>query len=380
MQDKTKNIKLMVIGFALSFCKSELAISAGNTAEKVYNVASPTAVAISTRTTAGNGKTGSGVIVAENEILTNCHVVNGASELEVTFPNNEKVAGSISNTISDVDLCLVSVSTGSRKKAKINSSSTLKVGQDVFAIGNPLALSGTFTSGIISAIRTNKNERIIQITAPISPGSSGGGLFDSSGSLIGITTSTLTRGQNINFAIPINIYTNWKENSKASTNILIESKLTFKGIPMGSSIGSFKEKFTRATCDLMGILSICSEQNVDFLGRTGRYQAMFKSSKMYYVQFTWLYQSDPVEATREIRSKVEEYFGAPTKSDAEIEQLGSDTTVVAKWNLNEFQSISLYYCKSMSFGCVLGRGSILALEDKRFDTIEITPKAKERDF
>lgn len=380
MQVHKKSIKLMTIGFALSLCTFELAISAGNNAENVYRIARPTSVAISARMNSGNGKTGSGVIVAENEILTNCHVVNGASDLEVTFPDKEKVAASLSNTINDVDLCLLSVSTGSRKSAKISSKTILKVGQDVYAIGNPLSLSDTFTNGIISAIRTDKNEPLIQITAAISPGSSGGGLFDSNGNLIGITTSSLTRGQNINFAIPIDIYTKWKANPKNSANPLIESRLTFKGVPMGSSIGSFKAKFTRATCDLMGILTICSEQNVDFLGKAGRYQAMFKSNKMYYVHFTWLYQSDPSETTNEIRTKVEEYFGAPTKSDSEIEQLVGDTTAMAEWNLNEFQSISLGYCKAMSFGCVLGRGSILALKDKRFDTVETSPKAKEKDF
>lgn len=380
MQMHIKRIKLMAVGFALSLCTFEVAISAGNAAEGVYRIASATSVAISARMNSGSGKTGSGVIVAANLILTNCHVVNGANDLEITFFDKEKVAASLSNTINDADLCLLSAATGSRKGAKIGSKASLKVGQDVYAIGNPLSLSDTFTNGIISAIRTAKSESLIQITAAISPGSSGGGLFDLNGNLIGITTSSLTRGQNLNFAIPIDVYTKWKVNSKNSASSLIESKLTFKGVPMGASIGLFKEKFTRATCDLMGILTICSEQNVDFLGKTGHYQAMFKSNKMYYVHFTWLNQSDPRQAAKEIRNKVEEYFGAPTKSDSEIEQLASEKTDVAQWDLSEFQSIALGYCKAMDLGCVLGRGAILTLKDRRFDAVETRPKSKERDF
>jgi S1-C subfamily serine protease len=85
---------------------------------------------------------------------------------------------------------------------------TLEVGETVYAIGNPLRLDRTLSDGLLSARRVIGELRYLQTTAAISPGSSGGGLFDGRGNLIGVTTFTAKGAQNINFAIPAEDF--WK--------------------------------------------------------------------------------------------------------------------------------------------------------------------------
>ena len=88
-------------------------------------------------------------------------------------------------------------------------SGTLEIGETVYAIGNPQRLELTVSDGLLSGKRSAGELRLVQTTAPISPGSSGGGLFDSRGNLVGITTSTRRDAQNINFAIPAEDF--WRE-------------------------------------------------------------------------------------------------------------------------------------------------------------------------
>ena len=88
----------------------------------------------------------------------------------------------------------------------LGNSDRVQVGEDVVAIGNPLSLESTVSNGIVSGIRTVEEEggKFLQVTAPISPGSSGGPLFNMAGEVVGITTMYLKGGENLNFAIPIN--------------------------------------------------------------------------------------------------------------------------------------------------------------------------------
>lgn len=89
------------------------------------------------------------------------------------------------------------------KPVQIGSSRTLKVGETVFAIGAPQGLELSLSEGIVSSIREEEDRRYIQTTAAISPGSSGGGLFNADGKLVGITAFTFKHGQTLNFALPI---------------------------------------------------------------------------------------------------------------------------------------------------------------------------------
>jgi S1-C subfamily serine protease len=178
------------------------------------------------------GSLGSGIVYDDQgHILTNYHVVEGAQQLEVDFTSGYKIYGTVIGTDLDSDLAIVKVNAPASElhPLPLGDSSTLQVGQTVVAIGNPFGLSGTMTTGIISALgRTLDSVReapgtggnfftagdIIQTDAAINPGNSGGPLFNLNGEVIGInrairTTNFTTTGEPVNsgigFAVAINI-------------------------------------------------------------------------------------------------------------------------------------------------------------------------------
>jgi serine protease Do len=146
---------------------------------------------------------GSGVVVGPQRVVTNCHVVQGAS---VIFLRKENVIyiAKLEHRDAARDLCQLQVPNFTAPAVELGSSKALKVGQKVFALGNPKGLEVTLSDGLVSALRGPDGvDPIIQTTAPISAGSSGGGLFDEQGKLVGITTLQNRSGQNLNFAIPV---------------------------------------------------------------------------------------------------------------------------------------------------------------------------------
>jgi S1-C subfamily serine protease len=153
---------------------------------------------------------GSGVIIErDGQILTNAHVVDGAASLTVTLDNGSKVTGRILGLDTVLDLALVRVeSPGPLPAAKLGDSSSIKVGDEVVAIGNPIGLDQTMTRGIVSGLNRIlpgvSDEAMIQTDAPINPGNSGGPLVDRCGQVIGINTLISEDAQSIGFAVPIN--------------------------------------------------------------------------------------------------------------------------------------------------------------------------------
>jgi S1-C subfamily serine protease len=161
---------------------------------------------------------GSGVVIdREGRILTNFHVVDGAREVQVTLFNSKtydaKIVGQ--DPASDVAVVQIDAPAGDLYPVTFGDSTRLRVGQKVFAIGNPFGLERTLTTGIISSLNRSLPSRsqnrtikqIIQIDAAINPGNSGGPLLDSHGRMIGINTAIASRtGENagVGFAIPIN--------------------------------------------------------------------------------------------------------------------------------------------------------------------------------
>jgi S1-C subfamily serine protease len=144
---------------------------------------------------------GSGVAIAPNLLLTNCHVVEGGSSLRIRR-GKETWSGRPVEAIPNHDLCGIRPSRLTLQPVEIRPSSELATGEHVYAIGSPEGLELTFSEGVISSLRQEHNTRIIQTSAAISPGSSGGGLFDAQGNLVGITTFQLKEGQSLNFAVP----------------------------------------------------------------------------------------------------------------------------------------------------------------------------------
>jgi hypothetical protein len=111
------------------------------------------------------------------------------------------VVAGVSAFNEEMDLAILRTSGTELPAVKIASLGTLSVGQEVVSIGNPLGLEGSLGTGVVSGFRDVGLGRLIQTTVPLSPGSSGGGLFDSNGELVGITTASLAQGQGLNFAV-----------------------------------------------------------------------------------------------------------------------------------------------------------------------------------
>ncbi|OQA32190.1 MAG: putative serine protease HhoA precursor [Betaproteobacteria bacterium ADurb.Bin341] len=147
---------------------------------------------------------GSAVVIAPETLITNCHVLRKAARITLTF-ENISIGGTLEMWDTVRDLCQIRAKNLTSPPVKQGSSSNLQVGQSVYTIGNPKGLELTLGAGLISSLRKNNKSQLelIQTSAPISPGSSGGGLFDDQGRLIGITTLQIKDGQNLNFAIPV---------------------------------------------------------------------------------------------------------------------------------------------------------------------------------
>lgn len=147
---------------------------------------------------------GSGFIISNGKIVTNLHVINGASYGKV-FVNGNNIAHNIQGyfVIDEInDLAILAVPTVRGSVLPLLKEGLPEIGEKIYAIGNPKGLSGTISDGIISGIRTFDKKKLIQITAPISPGSSGGPVVNNNGQVVGVAVGTITDGQNLNFAIP----------------------------------------------------------------------------------------------------------------------------------------------------------------------------------
>jgi S1-C subfamily serine protease len=156
---------------------------------------------------------GSGTIIdAEGLILTNNHVVGGAEKIGVTLWNNEVLEGTLVGSCAVHDIAVVKVKGKNFQAAELGDSDKLRVGQRVYAIGNPFGLAGgpSVTSGVISATnRTIESQRglienLVQTDAAINPGNSGGPLVDLEGKVVAINTAIIPFAQGIGFAIPNN--------------------------------------------------------------------------------------------------------------------------------------------------------------------------------
>lgn len=146
-------------------------------------------------------------------ILTNYHVVNNAINITVTFMNGNGYAATVLGSDPYADLAVLSTDAPQTEyhPLEIVSSSTLKVGDPVIAVGNPFGLAGSMTIGIVSQLgRTMPTTsgypiaNVIQMTAPINPGNSGGPLLNYQGQVVGITTAIVRNSQGLGFAIPSN--------------------------------------------------------------------------------------------------------------------------------------------------------------------------------
>lgn len=200
-------------------------MSEEKTAGEVYKKASASVVHILTR-----GGSGSGVVVGDNEVVTNCHVVDDGGPIMVSQPPRDR-GDSLKKSSAKVvaasmrDLCLLKTDGLSIPAADIGESNSVDFGSPVYAIGCPRDIYAALSSGVVSQFHPVHEEDDkpeignIQTTAAISPGSSGGGLFDGNGRLIGITDRSEASSEGIHYALPVELVAHLRQRAKVEADL-----------------------------------------------------------------------------------------------------------------------------------------------------------------
>jgi S1-C subfamily serine protease len=200
-QQNSSVVKKPIVNFNLPFTRTARTVS------EIAEEGGKSTVYIVTRSKIGlELGSGSGFIISsDGKIVTNFHVIENAAFASVKLANGD-VYDDVSVVSYDErrDIAILKVKGLKLPTSMLGDSDVVKVGEKVVAIGNPLGLEKTVSEGIISSIRNMEGVNVLQTTAPISHGSSGGALFNSKGEIVGITFAGFEQGQNLNFAIPIN--------------------------------------------------------------------------------------------------------------------------------------------------------------------------------
>ena len=206
-----------------SACHVEILEAFSRAVTTVVESISPAVVSIVTRIDARHGGRvleqqggGSGVVIApDGYIVTNSHVVLGAIDIRVEFTDGVLHAATLVGADPPTDLAAIRVDASGLPFAELGDSSLLRAGHTIIAVGNPLGFDSTVSTGVVSALgRALRSldgrliENVIQHTAPLNPGNSGGPLVNVRGQVVGINTAIIAAAQGIGFAVPSNT-ANW---------------------------------------------------------------------------------------------------------------------------------------------------------------------------
>lgn len=208
---------------------------------------------------------GSGFFINENTLITNYHVIEGASLIEIKLPTQKEVfkGATIIKASEDYDIAIIQTKQ-SFSFLQIDSTDSDNVGSKIYCIGNPRGFEGTISEGILSGKREYEGTDFLQITAPISPGNSGGPVINDKGDVIGISTFTYKSSQNLNFAMPIKYISKCtdyvpKPKGRASHHLygMDPQDVTmtdFNGFSNGNSSISIKNNTSESISHIRGII------------------------------------------------------------------------------------------------------------------------------
>lgn len=290
------------------------------------------------RDAGSEGYFGSGVILSpDGYILTNYHVIDKAKEVRVTLSDREEYQAQLVGVDPGTDLALIKIHPGKKlTAARLADSDRLQVGDTILAIGNPWGMGQSVTKGIVSAkersVGLNPYEELIQTDAAINPGYSGGGLFNLTGELVGIVSSTLTNSQGISFAIPTNV-------ARQVAEILRSEGRLLRGW-LGIRVQELNRVLGRAL-ELEGTDGVL----VSFIEPSGPAQR----AGLHRGDVITAYEGQPIKGVRDFQDRV-----ALTPEGKQVE-----FSVVREGNPRTLTATVVHQE-------VLGLGGAVELEDKRF--------------
>lgn len=204
---KTSALEMFILSCALIASGCSLKKLWVLTESEIAEMAMPSVVTLKALDEKGQvQQTGSGFVInAEGLVVTNHHVIEGAHAAQVVFASgdSQEVAG-ITHVDKARDIAFLRIHATNLTAIELGDSDKLSLGEKAIAIGSPLGLEKTVTDGIVSQVRQENGIRVVQHTAAISPGSSGGPLLNSEAKVIGINTFYLSKGQSLFFAMPSN--------------------------------------------------------------------------------------------------------------------------------------------------------------------------------
>jgi len=223
-----KAVRVLVVALSMPW------ICVAQSARQIAQTAFKSVVLLETDDSQGQPVSlGTGFFIADGIIATNAHVIQGAvSGTAKLIGTGRKVP--IQGTVAvdrRIDLALLKVAS-SAPALSLGRDAKPAVGDKVYVVGNPLGLEGTFSEGIVSSIRSVDSDSILQMTAPISPGSSGGPVMDDSGIVIGVAEATFENGQNLNLAVPVEYLSKlWAANSRHLTVSALSQQTMISSTP-----------------------------------------------------------------------------------------------------------------------------------------------------
>lgn len=224
-----KHLKYSFIILLLSCLTSYTSSQNDLPAEKIYEVVNNSVVVVFAYDESGNQYQGSGIVInKEGYVVTNYHVCKDASRFEINHYKKEFKNIEIFKQDPDKDIIILKVKGNSLPPIKTGNSSALKPGQRLYAVGSPEGYENSISEGIVSGVRSDSNgNELIQMTTPITDGSSGGAVVNSKGELIGMSMSGQHEG-NIYFAVPVEdimklLETNFISNNENDTKPEMET-------------------------------------------------------------------------------------------------------------------------------------------------------------
>jgi serine protease Do len=181
--------------------RAEVARASVRTPAEIAARSTPSVVSVRTEQSLGTGF----VVSPDGLIATNLHVIAGNSDITVTLSDHREFqVVEIWNGDRQRDLVIMRIQAKKLPVIPLGNSDEIRAGDSIVAIGHPLGLEDTVSNGLVSAVRKlDKGLTVLQISAPIAPGSSGGPIFNDHGEVIGVATAIMLGGQNINFGVPI---------------------------------------------------------------------------------------------------------------------------------------------------------------------------------